>query len=457
MSNREPYSGNAPYVFISYAHKNSDTVLPLIHALQEQDVRIWFDEGIEAGTEWPEYIAERLENSYCVIAFLSEAFTESQNCRREINFSIDLKKDIMAVCLQEVALSPGMRLQLSPVPALHRNHFRSENDLVKALLETETVIRCKLKPRMNLETDAVELSADECYENSLREKKSYRVEAAAEWVRVAALKGHEQARKQMGKLLKNSHYQPTGHAESARQWYILGDRLRVKSLLMEARAPEVAEFERMVGEQFLTPEDCSKLCEDYRNLSYFLMTYRDEDPNRYFRNTLYRYEHMIGEKIVSSARCLEIYNERKQDYAAQILEWSILQYQKDSSAHWLPIRIAEAYEKGEGTEPSIREAIKWYKIAADSGDHHAMIKLGLFYETGFGIEQDLTEAFNWYQQAADHSAWYLADCYANGIGVEKSRLNAMKWEMKGRKVTKTSNHYYTKIQRQQTLEKYSAK
>lgn len=92
MSKREPYSGSDPYVFISYAHKNSDTVLPLIHALQEQDVRIWFDEGIEAGTEWPEYIAERLENSYCVIAFLSEAFTESQNCRREINFTIDLKR-----------------------------------------------------------------------------------------------------------------------------------------------------------------------------------------------------------------------------------------------------------------------------------------------------------------------------------------------------------------------------
>ena len=25
--------------------------------------RIWYDEGIEAGTEWPEYIAEHLENA----------------------------------------------------------------------------------------------------------------------------------------------------------------------------------------------------------------------------------------------------------------------------------------------------------------------------------------------------------------------------------------------------------
>lgn len=458
MSKREPYSGSDPYVFISYAHKNSDTVLPLIHALQEQDVRIWFDEGIEAGTEWPEYIAERLENSYCVIAFLSEAFTESQNCRREINFTIDLKKEIMAVYLEEVVLSPGMRLQLSPVPALHRKNYKTEQALVKALLETDTVIRCKVKPRMNLETDAAELSAEECFENSKRARKGTgpeAIEAAAEWVRIAALKGHEQARKQMGRLLAASHYQPIGEAEWARRWYILGERNHVKSSLMTARAAEVAEFERIVGEQILSAEDCAKICSNIEEIQYFLMTFRED--GRYDTRKKSYYESVVGEKLVSSERCRELYNERKDECDARWLEWSILRYQKDSSDRWLPSKIAEAYENGKGTERNIGEAIQWYRIAAESGDYHAAIKLGVFYETGFGVEKDLTEAFNWYLQAADHSAWYLADCYAKGIGVEKSWSNAMKWELKGRKVTKTSHYYYTKLQRQQALEKYSAK
>lgn len=436
MSNREPYSGSDPYIFISYAHKDSNTVLPLIQALQEQDVRIWFDEGIEAGTEWPEYIAERLENSCCVIAFLSEAFTESQNCRREINFSIDLKKEIMAVYLEEVALSPGMRLQLSPVPALHRKNYRAEKELVKALLETDTVIRCKIKPRMNLETDAAALSAEECFENSQRARKGpgpEAIEAAAEWVRIAALKGHEQARKQMGRLLKNSHYQPTGEAEWARRWYILGDRQRVISSLKQASAPDVTEFERIVGEQLLSPEDCAKIRNNIEDVQRFLFLFKED--GRHDKRMKSYCESVVGEKLVSQARCRELYNERKDECDARILEWKLLQYQKDSSDRWLPNQIAEAYEKGEGTERNIDEAIKWYRIAAESGNYHAMTKMGVFCETGFGTEKDLTEAFRWYQLAANQphyreAPYYLSDCYAKGIGVKKSWLKALKWRIK---------------------------
>lgn len=39
-----------PYVFISYAHANSDRVLPIIRAMQESGISIWFDEGIVAGS-----------------------------------------------------------------------------------------------------------------------------------------------------------------------------------------------------------------------------------------------------------------------------------------------------------------------------------------------------------------------------------------------------------------------
>ena len=54
------YNGNEPYIFISYAHKNSDVVLPIIEALADNGFRVWYDAGIEAGTEWPEYVAEKL-------------------------------------------------------------------------------------------------------------------------------------------------------------------------------------------------------------------------------------------------------------------------------------------------------------------------------------------------------------------------------------------------------------
>lgn len=456
MSRQAPYSGSEPYVFISYAHKNSDTVLSLIHALQEQDVRVWFDEGIEAGTEWPEYIAERLEHSHFVIAFLSQAFIDSQNCRREIHFSIDLKKEIMAVYLEEVALSPGMQLQLSPVPSLRRSAFATQEAFVNALLETEAVMQCKIKPRLDLQADTEALSAEECYENSLRARKGIgpeAIEAAAEWVRIAALKGHPQARKQMGLLLKNSHYKPVGEAEWARRWYVLGDNARVRSCLLSASPSEVDEFERMVGQQFLSVEDYAKICADIEELLSFLQSYDDARPGYWSAQRVARFKSKLGVETLTTQQCRQIYEERNAQFYAQLLEWNFLWYEKTKDGQ-RAFRIGQAYEEGKGTPQDIQKAVRWYQVAAESGDCDAMLQLGLFCETGFGMEKDLTQAFEWYQRAAiakphSRASYYVSDCYAKGIGVKKNPFHALKW--KGKCHCSGSAQWNRKIY----LEKYS--
>ena len=42
------YEGNEKYIFFSYAHRDSATVLPMIEYMQEKGFRIWYDAGIEA-------------------------------------------------------------------------------------------------------------------------------------------------------------------------------------------------------------------------------------------------------------------------------------------------------------------------------------------------------------------------------------------------------------------------
>ena len=67
------YQGHEPYIFISYSHSDSDAALKIIKALSEAGFRVWYDNGIEAGTEWPEYIAERCMLSrmiLCVFALV---------------------------------------------------------------------------------------------------------------------------------------------------------------------------------------------------------------------------------------------------------------------------------------------------------------------------------------------------------------------------------------------------
>ena len=137
------YNGNEPYIFISYAHKDSATVLPLIDALQQRGFRVWYDAGIAAGTEWPEYIADRLGDSACVVAFVSAAALASHNCRREINFAIHLQKEMLVVYLEEVELSRGMTMQLGVLQALFRNRFGSNAAFLDALCEAEVIASCR--------------------------------------------------------------------------------------------------------------------------------------------------------------------------------------------------------------------------------------------------------------------------------------------------------------------------
>ena len=47
-----PYEGTQPYIFVSYAHKNDAAVLEIIGTLQSRGFRVWYDEGIEAGSEF---------------------------------------------------------------------------------------------------------------------------------------------------------------------------------------------------------------------------------------------------------------------------------------------------------------------------------------------------------------------------------------------------------------------
>ena len=119
------YEGKENYIFVSYAHKDSEIVLPIINALTKANFRVWYDAGIEAGTEWPENVAEHLCNSNLVLIFLSQNALDSQNCVREIHFAIAERKTILVIYLEELKLSVGMRMQLGPLQAMF--YYRYEN------------------------------------------------------------------------------------------------------------------------------------------------------------------------------------------------------------------------------------------------------------------------------------------------------------------------------------------
>ncbi len=136
------YEGNEPYIFISYAHKDKERVLPIIEALTERGFRVWYDAGIEAGTEWPDYIAAHLEKAALVIAFLSEASVASFNCRQEINYAIDLPRPLLAVYLEELELTGGMRMRLGLSQAMFYHRHTTLLSFINELSRSEMLAPC---------------------------------------------------------------------------------------------------------------------------------------------------------------------------------------------------------------------------------------------------------------------------------------------------------------------------
>ena len=62
--------------------------------------------------------------------------------------------------------------------------------------------------------------------------------------------------------------------------------------------------------------------------------------------------------------------------------------------------LGDAYRDGHGVEKSYKEAMKWYRAAADQGDADAMNSMADMYAKGEGVGQDLDEAMKWCIKAA---------------------------------------------------------
>lgn len=129
------YRGDAPYVFVCYAHANMDDVYDEIAWLQACGLNVWYDEGISAGAEWREELGEAIRDCHLFLFFVSPEATESENCRRELNFALDHERPTLAVYLSETEMSPGLYLSLADRQAILR-YAEADADYRKKLLDT---------------------------------------------------------------------------------------------------------------------------------------------------------------------------------------------------------------------------------------------------------------------------------------------------------------------------------
>lgn len=153
------YEGPEKFIFISYAHKDSDRVLKILEKLVENGYRIWYDDGIAPGSEWPEDIAQHLDSCAVFMAFVTNNSIASDNCRREVTFALNRRKPFLGILLEPTQMSLGMEMQLSAQQCILRYNYRRESDFIQKIFSCPDLECCKIQPEPEPEPEPVVVPA----------------------------------------------------------------------------------------------------------------------------------------------------------------------------------------------------------------------------------------------------------------------------------------------------------
>ncbi len=356
------YEGTDPYVFISYAHADSARVVPLLEELRRRGLRVWYDAGIEAGTEWPEYIAEHLLGCGCVVAFITQAALDSKNCRQEINFAIDEDKPLLAAYLEECTPTAGMRMRLNSLQAIYRPRHASDTAFLDALCQAAMVQPC-------LDRRAVDsLSAEELFRQGEAAYNAQNYGEAVRYYRVAAAEGYPAAQCRLGQCLEEG----TGAEKNPLQavaWYQKA----------ADRGDPVAQY---------------RLCSCFRDGI-------GVEANAY--QSVYWCLKAAGQGFAQAQYALGGFYQcgwGVETDLALAADW----YEKAAAQDYVDAQFAlgSLYEKTEEGE----QAVYWYEQAARLGSAEAQYRLGRLYELGLaGVEECRGKALYWYTKAADNGSF----------------------------------------------------
>lgn len=96
--------------------------------------------------------------------------------------------------------------------------------------------------------------------------------------------------------------------------------------------------------------------------------------------------------------------------------------------------LATVYEGAFGyPKPDLKEAVAWYRRAADQNVPEAQTVLADRLMQGMGAEKDYAEAARLYRAAADKlpvAAGHMGDLYCYGVGVKEDAAECAKWYVK---------------------------
>lgn len=147
----KPYRGNEPFIFISYSHKDTEQVLPIVEEMARTGFRIWFDAGIELGGRWDNDIATHIRDCCIFIPFFTENYLASKNCTNELRYALSKDCKCLAVYLEPVSFEsePGIEMYVN-VNQNIMGYKVTPEQLRDRLLNADALQECREHPDMTM-------------------------------------------------------------------------------------------------------------------------------------------------------------------------------------------------------------------------------------------------------------------------------------------------------------------
>lgn len=128
----EAYTGNEPYLFISYSHRDTAKVYPILDALYDKKYRIWYDESCENGNDFRDELRHRIEGSSAVVLFVSDSSMTSPFCGMEIIVARENGKKLYPIFLDDAtSVPPAFEILLANT---HHSTADNMDKLIKSMV-----------------------------------------------------------------------------------------------------------------------------------------------------------------------------------------------------------------------------------------------------------------------------------------------------------------------------------
>lgn len=343
--------GKKPYLFISYSHEDTTSVVAAIRALQRVGYRIWYDMGISAGAQWPEDVADHIYGCDAVLAFMTPNAITSDNCREELFYAKKLKKNILLAYLQECDLSHGMDMRLGTLQFIDRRRCKDDEEFYTRLAKAKILQPC----RGEIEGGEAVVAPPE---PSPAPKKPKTI---IEELQEKAAKGDAEAQFKLGWAYRQGNGVPQSDSDAVK-WYL------------KAAEQGHCNAQYNLGCSYHFGNGVGK---DYAEAVKWYKKAADQGDSDAQNNLAGRY--FRGEGVAKNI-----------DKAVEYYRLSAEQGNPNGQYN-----LALRYEFGTGVLQDWDEAARWYRKAADQGDVDAQKKMAELYRKGLGVPVDEAEAARW--------------------------------------------------------------